>query len=67
MNRTSFYEMSDKVWVLLTLAEIAAIDEGEQAENEYINLAKAQSADPFELNSYEEQKRKIQSFLAKIS
>jgi tetratricopeptide (TPR) repeat protein len=65
-NQENFLEMPDKVWILLTLAEVAFIDGSEQDVNKYLDAAKLQGAKPFELDSYEEQKSKIQKLLATI-
>lgn len=65
-NQSNFLEMPDKVWILLTLSEVEFIDGNKIEADKYLKAAKAEGAKPFELDSYEEQKKKIIALLDKI-
>jgi len=62
----NFSDLPDKVWILLTLAEIAFIEVGQTEADKYLNAARAEGAKPFELESYLTQKGKIEKVLADI-
>jgi hypothetical protein len=63
---TGFLESQDKVWILLTLAEVALMERDEEERSKYEKAAKAEGATGFELDSYEEQKEKIKAVLNKL-
>jgi tetratricopeptide (TPR) repeat protein len=62
----SFFEMTDKIWILFTLAEITGINEIlddtheiETSSEEFISQAIAHGASEFQVSSFREQQRKI--------
>lgn len=65
-TQENFSDMPDKVWILLTLAEIAFVEGGQQAADKYLNAATAEGAQPFELDSYQAQKSKIEALMGKV-
>lgn len=67
IKKANFQEMPDKVWVLLTLAEIAFVDGDKTTEEKYLKAAKVEGAKPFELDSYEDQKKKLQVIIKNLS
>jgi tetratricopeptide (TPR) repeat protein len=66
INQENFSQLPDKIWILLTLAEIAFIESGQAEADKYLAAAKAEGAKPFELDSYFTQKSKIEKVIEKI-
>jgi ADP-ribose pyrophosphatase YjhB (NUDIX family) len=65
-EQENFLEMPDRVWILLTLAEIAFVDGNQTESDNHVNSAIAEGATPFEIDSFEEQKNKLKSILETI-
>lgn len=66
MNQQTFLDMTDRVWILLTLAEIAFVENVVQEEEKYLEDAKKQGAGTFDMSSYQDQKNKLVLILAKL-
>jgi aminoglycoside phosphotransferase len=66
LNSLNFSEMSDKTWILLTLAEISFTNGNTDDEQKYLHIAQLQGAKPFELDSYADQKNKLSVLLGKL-
>jgi hypothetical protein len=66
LNSLNFSEMSDRTWILLTLAEISFTNGNTDDEQKYLHIAQLQGAKPFELDSYADQKNKLSVLLGKL-
>lgn len=67
MRSISFIESPDKVWVLLTKAELAFTEGNIHEEQKYIATAKLEGAADFAIRSYEEQRERIERLLQQLN
>lgn len=63
VQKANFAELNDKVWILLTLAEIEGLEGNVGEAERYFREAEAAGADDFATGSYQEQQQKINIIL----
>lgn len=63
----NFSEMNDRVWILLTLAEIENVENNIPEAEKYVAAARAEGAKDFEISSYQEQQKKLEVILKQIN